>query len=80
MPVAKGVEYPQEAFVELSHGDGHAQGSERQEDLWVAYTDVAVGPGHPFYVRLNELLDRRLRPLREAVCKVLCQEMGRFLG
>jgi len=32
-------------------------GRERQEDLWVAYTDMAVGPGHPFYVRLNEVLD-----------------------
>jgi transposase len=30
---------------------------ERQEDLWVAYSDMAVGPGHPFYVRLNEVLD-----------------------
>jgi transposase len=30
---------------------------ERQEALWVSYTDMAVGPGHPFYVRLNEVLD-----------------------
>jgi transposase len=30
---------------------------ERQEVLWVSYTDMAVGPGHPFYVRLNEVLD-----------------------
>jgi len=36
---------------------GTRKGRERQEDLWVAYTDIAVGPGHPFYVRLNELLD-----------------------
>jgi transposase len=36
---------------------GTRKGRERQEDLWVAYTDMAVGPGHPFYVRLNELLD-----------------------
>lgn len=36
---------------------GTRKSRERQEDLWVAYTDMAVGPGHPFYVRLNELLD-----------------------
>ena len=36
---------------------GTRKGRERQEDLWVAYTDMAVGPGHPFYVRLNEVLD-----------------------
>ncbi len=36
---------------------GTRKGRERQEDLWVAYTDMAVGPGHPFYVGLNEVLD-----------------------
>jgi transposase len=29
----------------------------RQEDLWVAHTELAVAPGHPFYQRLNELLE-----------------------
>src|SRR5258708_4060286 len=29
---------------------------ERQEDLWVAHTELASAPGHPFYQRLNELL------------------------
>jgi transposase len=36
---------------------GTRKSRERQEDLWVAYTDMAVGPGHPFYLRLNEVLD-----------------------
>jgi len=36
---------------------GTRKDRERQEDLWVAYTEMAVGPGHPFYVRLNEVLD-----------------------
>src|ERR1039457_381619 len=36
---------------------GTRKDRERQEDLWGAYTDMAVGPGHPFYVRLNEVLD-----------------------
>ena len=36
---------------------GTRKDRERQEDLWVAYSDMAVGPGHPFYVRLNEVLD-----------------------
>jgi transposase len=31
---------------------------ERQEQLWVTHTELATGPGHPFYTRLNELLDR----------------------
>jgi hypothetical protein len=35
---------------------GTRKDRERQEDLWVAHTDMAVGPGHRFYVRLNEVL------------------------
>src|SRR5436190_2467308 len=30
---------------------------QRQEQLWVTHTELAKGPGHPFYRRLNELLD-----------------------
>jgi transposase len=30
---------------------------ERQEQLWVTHSELAAGPGHPFYKRLNELLD-----------------------
>jgi transposase len=30
---------------------------ERQEQLWVTHTELARAPGHPFYKRLNELLD-----------------------
>jgi transposase len=31
---------------------------QRQEQLWVTHTELATGPGHPFYSRLNELLDQ----------------------
>src|SRR5271165_2123285 len=30
---------------------------ERQEDFWVAHTEIATAPSHPFYKRLNELLE-----------------------
>jgi transposase len=30
---------------------------ERQEDLWIAHTEIASAPSHPFYRRLNELLE-----------------------
>ena len=30
---------------------------QRQEQLWVTHTELARAPGHPFYKRLNELLD-----------------------
>ena len=32
-------------------------GREKQEDIWIAHTELAVAPGHPFYKRLNELLE-----------------------
>src|ERR687891_1752203 len=31
---------------------------QRQEQLWVTHAELATGPGHPFYTRLNELLDQ----------------------
>jgi transposase len=36
---------------------GKRQHRERQEDLWVAHTQLATAPGHPFYERLNAVLD-----------------------
>src|SRR5580693_2736876 len=29
----------------------------KQEDLWIAHTELATAPGHPFYQKLNELLE-----------------------
>ena len=43
---------------------GSRKDRERQEDLWVSYADMAVGPAHPFYVR------------EKGVRKVLCREAG----
>lgn len=36
---------------------GRRQDRERQEDLWVAHTQLAASPGHPFYECLNAVLD-----------------------
>ena len=36
---------------------GKRQHRERQEDLWVAHKQLAAAPGHPFYERLNTVLD-----------------------
>jgi transposase len=30
---------------------------EQQEDIWIAHAELASAPGHPFYERLNELLE-----------------------
>jgi len=35
------------------------QKRQRQQELWIAATDVPQGPGHPFYGKLNELLAQR---------------------
>src|SRR3954451_2527707 len=37
---------------------GTRRDRQRQEDLWIAHAELATGPGHPFYKRLNELLDQ----------------------
>src|SRR5271169_1623977 len=30
---------------------------EKQADIWIAHTELASAPGHPFYQKLNELLE-----------------------
>ena len=30
---------------------------QRQQDLWITHAELATAPGHPFYQRLNELLN-----------------------
>lgn len=58
---------------------GTRKDRERQEDLWLAYTDMAVGPGHPFYVRLNEVLEGEgFDALVEKLCaRFYAERLGR---
>src|SRR5215467_4904989 len=37
---------------------GTRKDRQRQEDLWIMHAELATGPGHPFYQRLNGLLDQ----------------------
>src|SRR5207245_10197244 len=30
---------------------------EKQEEIWIAHAELASAPGHPFYQRVNELLE-----------------------
>lgn len=32
-------------------------GGEKQDEIWIAHTELARSPGHPFYERLNEVLE-----------------------
>lgn len=49
--------------------------SEQQGKLWVATDSLAVGPGHPFYVRLNEVLATEdFDPFVESLCAPYYQE------
>jgi transposase len=54
---------------------GTRKDRERQEDLRVAYTDMAVGPGHPFYVGLNEVLEGEGFDALRVLLFQLCSEM-----
>jgi len=36
---------------------GRRDEQQTQEPLWIAHTELASSPGHPFYEKLNELLD-----------------------
>ena len=49
-------------LIESSEADSMAMGTrrrrQRQERLWISQSELAQGPGHPFYKRVNEVLDR----------------------
>src|SRR5437762_12877208 len=38
-------------------GMGTRKQREKQEDIWIAHSELASAPGHPCYQRLNELLE-----------------------
>ena len=52
---------------------------EKQEDMWIAHTELASAPGHPFYQRLNELLEaERFDEFVEGLCaKYYAAKYGR---
>ena len=35
---------------------GKREDQDKQDPLWIAHTELAASPGHPFYEKLNELL------------------------
>src|SRR5918996_2544086 len=51
---------------------------QRQEELWVTHAELATGPGHPFYTRLNELLEQeKFDEFAETECARFYAEIGR---
>ena len=40
-------------------GMGTRRRRQRQEQIWIAQQELAKGPAHPFYQRVNELLDEK---------------------
>ncbi|MCX7427191.1 MAG: transposase [Planctomycetia bacterium] len=53
--------------------------TERQQELWIAATDLPEAPGHPFYRKLNGLLDEHgFDPFVEGLCQKFYHEsLGR---
>ena len=58
---------------------GTRKDRERQEELWVAFAGISVGPGHPFYVGLDEVLDGEgFDAFVEKLCaKFYAEKLGR---
>jgi transposase len=51
-------------------GMGTRKDQEKQEDIWIATSELARTPAHPFYQRLNELLDgERFDEFVEGLCR-----------
>jgi transposase len=60
-------------------GMGTRRRRQRQEQMWIAQQGLAKGPGHPFYQRVNELLEeKRFDEFAEQECaKFYAEKMGR---
>ena len=60
-------------------GMGTRQAQEKQEEIWIANAELARSPGHPFYQRLNELLDgEKYDEFVEGLCRrFYAPRMGR---
>jgi transposase len=60
-------------------GMGTRQSQQQQEEIWIANVELARSPGHPFYQRLNELLDgEKFDAFVEGHCrKFYAEKMGR---
>jgi transposase-like protein DUF772 len=52
---------------------------QRQEKMWIAQQELAKGPAHPFYQRVNELLEeKKFDEFAEKDCaKFYAEKMGR---
>ncbi len=60
-------------------GIGTRQSQQKQEEIWIANAELACSPGHPFYRRLNELLEsEKFDGFVEGLCrKFYAEKMGR---
>jgi len=60
-------------------GMGTRRRRQRQERMWIAQQELAKGPAHPFYQRVNELLEeKKFDEFAEKECaKFYAEKMGR---
>ena len=60
-------------------GMGTRRRRQRQEQMWIAHQELAKGPAHPFYQRVNELLEeKKFDEFAEKECaKFYAEKMGR---
>src|SRR5665811_760886 len=58
---------------------GRRKRREKQEGLWIAQQELAAAPGHPFYQKLNELLEaERFDEFVEGLCaRFYAEQYGR---
>jgi hypothetical protein len=58
---------------------GRRKQREKQEEIWIAHTELASAPGHPFYQKLNEVLEGdRFDEFVEGLCpKFYAEKYGR---
>jgi hypothetical protein len=52
---------------------------QRQERIWIGHDEVAKGPGHPFYKKVNELLeDAKFDDFAEKECASIMAQWSKI--
>src|SRR5438067_11508255 len=66
-------------WARANTGSARSPVAGRKRQLWVTHTELATGPGYPFYTRVNELLDQEeFDEFAEQQCaQFYCENNGR---
>jgi hypothetical protein len=76
--VILGIDAIDRAYYTVADGDGQTKAAREQASMWVATQDLPRSAAHPFYTRLNQVLDEHdFDKYVEELCQRFYSDEGR---